>query len=205
MKELLKKINRQKLAEVLAGVLIIIQKNIKLLLRTKASTLIIVLGPLLLVFFSGIAFDNTNLYSVKIGTYSASYNALTNSFIEKLHEKQFKTTQYSSEETCTEGIKKGEINACIVFAPDFKLAQNQSNEITFYLDYSKLNLVWTITSVMSEQISLRSKELSTNLTAEVMRALEFEHVIGLIGIIAMSVGYALQILPFFHSSIKFCF
>lgn len=150
----------------------ITRKNIKILMRTKASILITLIGPLLLIFLAGIAFDNTNLYSVKIGTYSEAYNTLSNSFIEKLYEKQFKTQQYPTEEKCADAIKEGDINACIVFAPNFKLAQNRSNEITFYLDYSKLNLVWTITSLINEQITSRSKELSTNLTAEVVRALD---------------------------------
>lgn len=165
--------DQKNIIETFKGVITIVTKNIKVLLRTKASTLLIILGPLLLIFFAGIAFDNTNLYSINIGTYSASYNTLTNSFIEKLHEKQFKTKHYSSEETCIESIKEGEIHACIIFAPNFKLASNQSNEITFYLDYSKLNLAWTITSIINEQIGLRSKELSANLTAEIIRALEF--------------------------------
>ncbi|MBI4142036.1 ABC transporter permease, partial [Candidatus Woesearchaeota archaeon] len=164
--------DKKQITQFIQGVSTIVNKNTKLLLRTKASTLLIILGPLLLIFFSGIAFDNTNPYSVKIGTYSAQHNTLTKSFIEKLHEKQFKTSNYDSEEECVDSIKEGEVHACIVFAPDFKLASN-SNEITFYLDYSKLNLAWSITSIINEQIGSRSKELSANLTTEIIRALDF--------------------------------
>lgn len=166
-------IDKKALLALVSNVFVIVQKNIKMLMRAKASTLITILGPLLLIFFAGIAFDTTNLYSVKIGTYSAAYNSLSNSFIDKLHEKQFKTQQYPSEENCVDAIKNGDINACVIFAPNFKLAQNQSNEITFYLDYSKLNLVWAITNAITEQVSSRSKELSTNLTSEIVRSLDF--------------------------------
>ena len=165
--------NKKQLTNIIQGIIIIVTKNTKVLLRTKTSTLLIILGPLLLIFLAGIAFDNTNPYSVKIGTYSAAYNTLTESFVDKLHEKQFKTNAYNSEENCIDAIKEGEIHACIVFAPDFKPALAQSNEITFYLDYSKLNLAWTITSIINEQIAQRSKELSTNLTTEIIRALDF--------------------------------
>src|SRR3989344_2559964 len=88
----------------LTSIAVIVRKNIKLLMRTKASTLLVILGPLFLIFFAGIAFDNTTLYTVTVGTYSAAYNSLTNSFIDKLHEKQFKTKQYISEETCVDAI-----------------------------------------------------------------------------------------------------
>lgn len=151
----------------------IVATNIKLLFRTKASLLIILLGPLLLIFLAGIAFDNTNLYAVTVGTYSEHYNTLSKSFIDKLHEKQFKTKPYSSEENCITAIKEGTVHACVIFAPNFTLAHNKSNEITFYLDYSKLNLVWAISNVITTQISTRSRELSTNLTTQILRALEF--------------------------------
>lgn len=168
-----KYVTKEEIFELITAVFIIVKKNAKILTRTKASTLITILGPLLLIFFAGIAFDNTNLYTVKIGTYSAAYNSLSNSFIEKLNEKQFKTKQYLTEEKCVDALKEGDIHACVTFSADFKLGQNNSNEITYYLDYSKLNLVGTITSVMSEQISLRTKELSANMTGELIRALDF--------------------------------
>ncbi len=164
--------DKKKLMTFAGYIFIIVQKNVKLLMRSRASTLIAILGPLLLIFFAGVAFDNTNLYSVKIGAYSSAYNSLSNSFISKLQEKQFKILQYPAESKCIDAIKSGDVNACIVFAPDFKPAQNMSNEITFYLDYSKLNLVWTVMSIMNEQISSRSKELSANLTSEIIKSLD---------------------------------
>ena len=66
------------------NLLVLVQKNLKLLVRARASALIVILGPLLVIFLAGLAFDNTNLYAVRIGTYSPSYNDLSNSFIEKL-------------------------------------------------------------------------------------------------------------------------
>lgn len=152
---------------------VLIQKNLKLLLRARASALIVILGPLLVIFLAGIAFDNTNLYAVRIGTYSDSYNDLSNSFIEKLAEKQFKVTRYATEDVCVGGIRKGEIHTCITFAPDFAIGKNGSNEIRFSVDYSQINLVWTILNVMTTSISARSLELSRNLTNVLLHAIEF--------------------------------
>jgi ABC-2 type transport system permease protein len=152
---------------------VLIQKNLKLLMRARASALIVILGPLLVIFLAGIAFDNTNLYAVRVGTYSEEYNDLSNSFIDKLAEKQFKVTRYPTEDLCVGGIRKGEAHTCIVFDPDFTIGRNGSNEIRFSVDYSQINLVWTILNVMTTSISARSSELSRNLTAVLLNALDF--------------------------------
>lgn len=152
---------------------VLVQKNLKLLVRARASALIVILGPLLLIFLAGLAFDNTNLYAVRVGTYSSSYNDLSNSFIDKLAEKQFKVTRYATEDSCVGGIRKGEVHTCIVFDPAFTIGKNGSNEIRFSVDYSQINLVWTILNIMTTSISARSAELSRNLTAVLLHAIDF--------------------------------
>lgn len=155
------------------NLLVLIQKNLKLLVRARASALIVILGPLLMIFLAGLAFDTTNLYAVRIGTYAQSYNDLSNSFIEKLAEKQFKVTRYPSDGLCVEAIRRGEIHTCMVFAPDFAIGKNGSNTITFAVDYSQINLVWTIMNVMTTSISTRATELSRNLTSVLLQAIDF--------------------------------
>lgn len=150
----------------------LITKNIKLLIRARASALIIILGPLLLIFLAGLAFDNTNTYAIKIGTYSQAYNDLSNSFIERLAKANFQITRYNNEQNCIENIQQGTIHTCLTFSPNFELNNNASNTIDFHIDYAKLNLVWTILNAMTSKISSRNQELSKNLTAQVLSALE---------------------------------
>ncbi len=157
----------------LENLLVLVQKNLKLLVRARASALVVILGPLLIIFLAGLAFDNTNLYSVRIGAYSPSYTDLSNSFVDKLAEKQFKVTRYSTEDLCVQGIRRGEIHTCLIFSPDFTIGKNGSNEIRFAVDYSQINLVWTILNVMTTSISARSTELSRNLTAVLVQAVDF--------------------------------
>ena len=157
----------------LENLMVLVQKNLKLLVRARASALVVILGPLLIIFLAGIAFDNTSLYAVRIGTYSPAYNDLSNSFIDKLSEKQFKITRYAGEDLCIQGIRRGETHTCIIFAPDFSIGKNGSNEIKFAVDYSQINLVWTVLNVMTTSISARSSELSRNLTAVLVQAVDF--------------------------------
>lgn len=151
----------------------IVVKNLKILLRARASALIVILGPLLIILIAGLAFDNTNTYAVKIGAFSSRFNDLSNGFVDALSQNQFKITKYYDEDLCIEGIKKGDIHTCVVFSSDFTIAKNNSNEIKFFVDYSKINLVWTVLNVLNQRVSGKGMELSKNLTNILLTALDY--------------------------------
>jgi len=154
-------------------VLSLVKKNLRVLLRARSSALIVILGPLLVVFLAGLAFDNTNLFAVRIGAYSENYNDVSNSFIDSLSQKQFEVTRFPAEDDCTRAVQAGEVHTCAVFSPDFTIAKSLSNEITFHVDYSQINLVWSVLNVMTSRVSSQSEEISRNLTAVLINALEF--------------------------------
>lgn len=151
----------------------LVKKNIRLLIRAKASALIVILGPLLIIFLAGLAFDNTNLYAVKVGTFSEKYNELSNSFVDRLSTSGFKVTRFPAEEDCRSAIERGEVHTCVVFSPDFTMAQDSANELSFYIDYSQINLVWSVLNAMTEEVTERSMELSRNLTTILVNALDY--------------------------------
>ncbi len=151
----------------------LIIKNFKLLIRSKTSALIVIFGPLLVIFLAGIAFDNTNTYSIKIGVYSSSYSSDAESFIEKLNQQEFKVIKTSSEDNCINEIKKGKLHTCIIFPPglDIQDVEKQS-EVVFYVDYSKINLVYMVMDTLSEKLEARSSEISKDLTNVILKRLE---------------------------------
>jgi hypothetical protein len=156
----------------MSALLKIIKKNFKLLIRSKSSALIIILGPLLVIFLVGIAFDNLNKFSLSIGTYSDNYNDLTNSFITKLQEKEFSVQKINSLDECTSQIKQGKLNICIVFPKGMSLDSDKTNEIEFYVDNSKINLVWMVLDTISTKVEERSSELSIDLTTTLLNKID---------------------------------
>ena len=150
----------------------IIKKNFKLLIRSKSSALIVILGPLLVIFLVGIAFDNVNKYSLSIGVYSDSYSELTESFIIKMQENEFRVQKMDTIDLCIEKIKQNTIHTCIVFPADLDIESDAVNEITFHVDYSKLNLVWMVLDTLSTKIEERSSELSLDLTTALLQKVE---------------------------------
>src|SRR3989344_1485894 len=151
----------------------IIRKNFKVLIRSRISALIVILGPLLIMFLAGIAFDNQSKYSLNIGTYSEKYSELSESFIQKLGEQEFRVEKIESEEICIEKIKQGILHTCIIFPPDLTIEDNKVSEIVFHVDYSKINLIWMVLDTISSKLKERSSEISLDIASDLMEKLEF--------------------------------
>ena len=153
-------------------ILRVIQKNIKLLVRSKGSALIVIFGPLLLIFLVGLAFDNSNAYSVSVGTYSEKYSDLSTSILNQMNEKGFKVTKFNSENECTEAIKQGTVHTCMVFSKDFEIGKDMNNELIFHIDYSKINLVYMILDTLSDEIKSKSSQVSLDLTNVLLQKID---------------------------------
>tara|TARA_Y100000310_G_scaffold339954_1_gene434249 strand:+ start:7535 stop:9061 length:1527 start_codon:yes stop_codon:yes gene_type:complete len=148
----------------------IIKKNLKLITRTKSSALIVVLGPLLLILLIGAAFNTANIYGIRVGTYSESYSSLTNAVIDELHKKRFSTVKIESVDVCIESIEQGIVHVCAIFPPD--LSVKDGGDIVFYVDNSRLNLVYIVLDTLSSIVGTKSEELSTQLTKTLIDALD---------------------------------
>jgi len=150
----------------------IVKKNIKNLIRSKVGSLIVILGPLIVIFLAGLAFDNANAYSVKIGTFQPTQNEVTSGFIEQLRT-QFKVIEYETENECIEAIKQTDVNTCLVFDENFTIGIPTKNQLTFYVDYSRINLVWTILQVMTENVEAKNLQASQTYTKLLIDAIEY--------------------------------
>jgi len=156
----------------MSKILEIIKKNIRLLVKSKGSALIVVLGPLLLIFLAGLAFNNSNVYRINVGVYSPTYTEDINSFLEKLSSSQFRTLKFDSEEKCVDSIRQGVSHTCIVFPPGFQISGNETSRVTFYVDYSKINMVWMVRDTLFSKISERATEISTTLAGTLIQKID---------------------------------
>ena len=147
----------------------IIKKDFKILIRSKSSALIVLVGPLLLILLVGSAFNTSSFTDIKIGTYSESYNELTNSIISKLEGDNYKITKLDNEDNCIGGVKSNTINICIVFPAD--LNPQSDEEIELYVDQSRINLVYAIKGAITAEVAEKSKEVSEDLTGIIVNQL----------------------------------
>ena len=125
------------------------------------------LGPLLVIFLTGIAFDNLNEYRISIGIYSPTYTELTNSFIAKLNSDQFRTIKAKTESQCIDDAKLGLSHTCVIFPENLALGAG-NKDILIYIDYSKLNLAWIIRDRLFSRVTERSTEITRKLTENLL-------------------------------------
>lgn len=141
----------------------IAKKDIKILIRSRFSALIILLGPLFLVLLVGLAFNTSSVSNIKIYTYSISYSELSENLLNALKDQQFSLTKVNSEKDCIDSIKTGNSHVCMIIPADLKIESNKSNEIEFYVDNSRINLVYLVINEVSKKVSVQSKELGKGL------------------------------------------
>ena len=148
----------------------IIQKNIKLLTRSRTSTLVLIFGPLLVIVLVGMSFS-TSSFHLNIGTFSEAYSELSNSFVDKLISEGYSLTRYESEELCIESVKEGQSHACIVFPADLAIENEKSNIIKFHVDQSQVNLVYLVMSTLTGSFGEKTSEISKDLTSTIVTTL----------------------------------
>ncbi len=143
-------------------------KNIRLLLRSKGSALIIIFAPLLIILLLGLSYNTDAKYGINIGIYSKAYGDDTNAFIKVLQEQEFTITKYESIEACTNNIKRGTTHTCISLPENLKVEDNTPKEVTFYVDPSRINLVWMIQETVKTKFNFKSQEISQSLTQDIL-------------------------------------
>jgi ABC-type multidrug transport system permease subunit len=143
----------------------IIQKNFKVLSRSRSSAFILFVGPILILALVGFFFSGKSTYDLSIGYFAPRATPLTNQFIDSLKQGDFIVYKFGSEEDCVVKIKQGIVHTCIVFPPGFEVGDASSGELRFIVDYSRINLVYKIIDSVSGIIGAESKQVSYSLTS----------------------------------------
>ena len=150
--------------------LTLIKKNFKLIMRSKGSAIMVILGPLLLIILIGAAFNTASIYGIRVGVYSEEYSPLSEAIIHELNQDNYAAKKVDSEQTCINGVKNNIFHVCAVFPKDLQVAEG--GNIVFYVDNTKTNIIYLITETISSQIGKKSKDLSLQLTKGVVDTLE---------------------------------
>lgn len=142
-----------------------IAKNLKLLIRAKSSAFIVIFGPLIIILLVSLALNKPSTYELSVSYYTPDKNnPLTESFVEGLQNSDYLMSPHDSNISCIEAIEQGSAHTCIIFPKDFEVGNDAANKVTFYVDYSRANLVYQIIDAVSKQLEIRSTELSKDLT-----------------------------------------
>ena len=148
------------------------KKNLKLLVRSKTSALVIFFAPLLIILLLGLSYNTSSKYGLNIGIYAPVFSDDVNALMATLQEQEFKIIKYeASADACVEDLKRGFVHTCLSVPENLKVEENQQKEITFYVDPSKINLVWKIQETLGDKFNLKSQEITKELTGNILTSL----------------------------------
>jgi ABC-type multidrug transport system permease subunit len=139
----------------------ILKKNIKYLKHHLFSTIIVLLGPLFLIIFATIAFNSVSLHGVVIGVVQNSDddNFISNNLLEGIEKEGYSIDFINEIDICKDKLKNNNVHVCI---------EEKGKVIRFFVEPSKINLVYIVLNFLSSQIESVSDELKYELTTNLI-------------------------------------
>jgi len=150
----------------------IIAKNFKILMRSKASAFVVIVGPLLIIGLISLALSNTQEYSLTIGVISHGGD-FSNQFVSELKEAGYSVINYDNMDKCVQDVKTQMANICVGLPENFKVEDGKTNNIDFYVDQSRVNIVETVVSSVSNTLGGQSDEIALSLTQKLLDSLNY--------------------------------
>ncbi len=148
----------------------LIRTNLRVIFRSRVTTLLVLLAPILIVFLIGTAFSSSSLRGIDVGVYSEEYNNLTDSILDGLEQKRFYSEKIDSEQECINSIKSGATEICIVFPPNLSIKGDEKT-IKIHADDSRTDLVYNLIHEINSQISEKGSELGITITDDILNIL----------------------------------
>ncbi len=132
----------------------IILKNLRRMIGSKVSMVILFFMPLSILLIVGGAYKNVGDLSVDIGFIPQDNSLISENLYRALEPQHFNILKLDSVDRCTILLKQGKVDACIEL-----VTSGGKAEMFFYVDYSKINLVHIIVPLLSRKVEEESEDL----------------------------------------------
>ncbi len=147
-------------------------KNLRILFRSWGSALIVLIAPLLLVLIIGVSLSSPSSAGLKIGYSGNVTGELNQRIIESLNSTENELVYFASIPSCKRAIELGVVSACIDMSPNLSLDPNSENFLDFYVDESRMNLVYQIISSLTANIHSESAEITKEIGTKLLSILQ---------------------------------
>ena len=148
--------------------LLIIERNIKIMLNSKMSSAIILLAPLLLIGIMGLALQDTSLKNVKVSIYGPEKDSFYYDFVTQLNDKSFKSDDSNSIEECKDNVINSKSQACI----ELIKKGEDDYQIKLFVDFSQQRIVWNIIGTIQGVVEEKSRALQEDSISQLNKKLE---------------------------------
>lgn len=155
----------------------IIEKNFRQLIHSKSSALIIIIGPIILMALAGLALSSSGLFGINVGVYAPDANEFKDVLDEKLKERSFAVTYFPTIDACKESVIHEETHICVEVGKKedqdlAKIDARLANKVNFYVDYSKIRLVWALINSIRTIVDQESAKITTDMTNRISLRME---------------------------------
>lgn len=131
----------------------IIIKNLRRMIYSKASVVILFFMPLVILLVVGGAYRSVGgVKNVDVGFVSNDNSFVSEKLRDAFDPLYFHVLTLDSVERCSELLKRGKVDVCIHL-----ISSGSSAEVVFYVDYSKINLVHALLPVLSGKVGEESE------------------------------------------------
>lgn len=115
--------------------------------------------------------DNPEL-KLNIGVYERESSDLTLRYINSFNTSENNIITYETEDACIKSITDGITVLCAIFSEDFEIRDDAKNQLTFYVDESRINLADRLISSFSTTLGTESSDISEELAQQLLRIIE---------------------------------
>ena len=122
----------------------LIKKNFQIFLNSKTSSIMLILGPIILICLIGFALQNTSLKNVKAGVYNNNSGNFSEVIINRLNAESFNVTIEKNINSCRQSVIDGTNDVCIVISKSYLTGDYFQYHLNLYVDLSEQRTVWNI-------------------------------------------------------------
>ncbi|MBS3122122.1 ABC transporter permease [Candidatus Woesearchaeota archaeon] len=153
----------------------VILKNLKIVLRSPSSLLLLVIGPLILILLVGFALGGDKVHDINIGVVSKSSDTQNIAAITStLASEDVNIVVYQKLENCIFNLKLDNVQVCALFSDDFKTSRKDTaaGKITFYYDNTRYNLASYLIEYIKSKIEITSEQITLEATTNILNNIE---------------------------------
>lgn len=151
-------------------ILTVIGRNLRIYSNSKLSSLIIIMGPLILILIMGAALQDSSLRNIQAGVFSSEESEFKEDFTNRLNEESFLTIPENSLESCKENVINGINHVCIHIekgdSPEI-FPGKLNYDVDVYVDFSKQRIVWGIISSLQNMVDKESHSIRNSVIKDI--------------------------------------
>jgi len=91
----------------------VVKRNFLIFYHSKLSSLILILGPILLMLIIGTGLSDTGLRNIQTSVYVSNESGFTENFIGELRANSFLVEKSLSVDRCVQSVRDGDKNLCV--------------------------------------------------------------------------------------------